>query len=64
MEYDIQAIQVLRNLVNAETNVPCPKTGFSKISFCRVNDDRVESNEFHFRPRLHGTGSTWTRHQI
>ena len=32
MEYDIQAIQVLRNLVHAETNVRCPKTGFSAIS--------------------------------
>ena len=32
MEYVVQAIQVLRHLVHAETNARYPKTGFSAIS--------------------------------
>ncbi len=27
MEYVVQALKVLRNLVHAETNARCPKTG-------------------------------------
>ena len=37
MEYDIQAILVLRNLVHAETNVRCPETGF--LQFLHVITD-------------------------
>ena len=36
MEYVVQAFKVLRNLVHAETNARCPKTGFSDASLIQT----------------------------
>ena len=33
MEYVVQALKVLRNLVHAETNPRCPKSGIYAVSF-------------------------------
>ena len=32
MKYVVQALKILRNLVHAETNARCPKTGFTPFS--------------------------------
>ncbi len=37
MEYVVQALNVLRNLVHAETNARCPKTGFKPVPFFKLN---------------------------
>ena len=52
MEYVIQALNVLRNLAQAETNARCPKTGFYSASLIQtrflwvINDLRELACEF------------------
>ena len=36
MEHVVQALKVLRNLVHAERNARCPKTGFHAASLIQV----------------------------
>ena len=44
MEYVVQAIKILRKLVNAQTNARCPKTGFYAASLNRTRFFGVFTN--------------------
>ncbi len=41
MEYVVQHLKVLRNLVHAETNARCPKTGFYAGPYTQAGGDQV-----------------------